>query len=47
MERKLGDADEMMDRQFKFAVSENREILRSIIGYHYLSEKTKLGFKEA
>ena len=31
MERNLEDIDEMLDRQFKFEVSENRKILRSII----------------
>ena len=31
MERNLEDVDEMLDRQFKFEVSENRKILRSII----------------
>ena len=31
MERNLEDVDEMLDKQFKFAVSENRKILRSII----------------
>ena len=30
-ERNLEDVDEMLDRQFKFEVSENRKILRSII----------------
>ena len=31
MERNLEDVDEMLDRQLKFEVSENRKILRSII----------------
>ena len=31
IERNLEDVDEMLDRQFKFEVSENRKILRSII----------------
>ena len=31
MERNLEDDDEMLDRQLKFEVSENRKILRSII----------------
>ena len=31
MERNLQDVDEMLDRQFKFEVRENRKILRSII----------------
>ena len=31
MERNLEDVDKMLDRQFKFEVSENRKILRSII----------------
>ena len=31
MERNLEDVDEMMNRQFKFEVSENRTILGSII----------------
>ena len=31
MEIKLEDVDEMLDRQFKFKVSENRRMLRSII----------------
>ena len=31
MERNLEDFDEMLDRQFKFEVRENRKILRSII----------------
>ena len=31
MERNLEDVDEMLDRQFKFEVSENRKILRPII----------------
>ena len=30
MERNLEDDDEMLDRQLKFEVSENRKILRSI-----------------
>ena len=31
MEINLEDIDEMLDRQFKFEVSENRKILRSIV----------------
>ena len=31
MERNLEDADELLDRQSKFEVSENRKILTSII----------------
>ena len=31
MERNLEDVDEMLDKQLKFEVSENRKILRSII----------------
>ena len=31
MARSLKDVDEMLDRQFKFEVSENRNLLRSII----------------
>ena len=30
MKRNFEDVDEMLDRQFKFEVSENRKILRSI-----------------
>ena len=46
IERYLDDVAEMLNRQFKFEVSENIKILRSIIDtiIFYLSGKARLGF---
>ena len=47
IEKNLEDVDEMLDRQFKFEVSENRKILRSIIDTIILLGMVRLGFKGA
>ena len=43
----LEDVDEMLDRQFKFEVSEKKKNTKVNNWYHYFSGKPRLGFKDA
>ena len=45
MEKNLEDADKNLDRQFKFEVSENRKILRSIIDTIIFLERQDLALR--